>query len=76
MQLPRPTKDNGSMTVKEERDAQKQRWQQYRDAVKKLFPTATVNPLCAVNETANKDGAFIEVVVWVPRTALDLTNET
>jgi len=59
------------MTRQEERDAQKERWQKYRNAATALYPIASINQYCAVSEVANKDGAFLEVIIWVPRSAIE-----
>ena len=59
------------MTVYEEREAQKERWERYREAAARLFPGVTFRHQCAVSETAGKDGAFMEGVVWVPRSEIE-----
>lgn len=56
------------MTRIEERDAIKHLHKQYRRACARLFPDLRMKEGVAVNETADKDGAFIEVTIWVPRT--------
>lgn len=49
-----------------ERDEQKIRWEQYREAVRRLYPQARISPICHVGEPADRDGAFIEIAVWIP----------
>jgi hypothetical protein len=53
-------------TIGEERDAQKARWAAYRAAAQRLYPYVTVRHQCAVNESADGEGAFLEVVIFVP----------
>jgi hypothetical protein len=49
-----------------ERDAQKIRWELYREAARRLYPQARLSPICHVGEPADRDGAFIEIAVWIP----------
>lgn len=59
------------MTIYEEREAQKARWKRYREAAAKLFPNVSFRHQVACSETAEKNGAFIEGTVWVPREAIE-----
>lgn len=59
-----------AVTVYEERQAEKERWEQYREACARLYPDAHMRHLVAVSETADRDGAFIEISVWIPKDAL------
>jgi hypothetical protein len=57
------------------RQETKLRQQRYRDAAARLFPGVSIRPLCTVNETAGYDGAFLEVVIWIPRTEVEPKTE-
>lgn len=57
----------------EEREAQKARWIKYREAAQRLHPDVKVSPHGSVSEDAERSGAFVDVVVWVPRTEIEET---
>lgn len=59
------------MSTQDDRDDVKARHERYREAVKHLYPNASVRPLVSVNETAELDGAFVEITVWIPRQVID-----
>lgn len=63
------------MTIKETRDAKKRRCDLYRVAAARGFPEATVQTYAAVNETLEQDGAFVEMIVWIPRDSIACANE-
>lgn len=54
------------MTILDDRRQTKERHERYRMAAARLYPTASLRNLVSVNETAERDGAFIELTVWVP----------
>lgn len=58
------------LSIFDEREAQKVRWQAYRDAAARLYPSATIRHLVAVQETADKNGAFVEVTVYIPHSEI------
>jgi hypothetical protein len=49
-----------------EREAQKERWERYREAARRLYPHAKLSPVCHVGEPQDREGAFIEITVWIP----------
>ena len=42
----------------------------YREAARRLFPAVEVSEYAHVQPVADDTGAFVEVTVWVPRTAI------
>lgn len=54
-----------------EREAQKVRWEQYREAARRLYPGCKLSPVCHVGEPADRDGAFIEITVWIPKEEIE-----
>lgn len=54
----------------DERRATKEHHERYRDAARRLYPGASVRDMCSVNEDAERTGAFLEIVVWIPRKEL------
>jgi hypothetical protein len=55
------------MPLIDQRRKTKERHERYRTAARRLYPNASIREQCAVNEDAEGTGAFIEVVVWIPR---------
>lgn len=55
------------MTLLDDRLKTKERHERYRAAAARLYPRASFRNLVSVNETADLDGAFIEMTVWVSR---------
>ena len=52
------------------RDEQKKEYQSYQDAARKLcaeLPNVTVLNHPTVHVTADRDGAFVEAVIWVAK---------
>lgn len=59
------------MDIYQKRQEQKARGDKYREAAVRLFPGVTVRHACAVNESADGDGAFLEVGIWIPRAEIE-----
>lgn len=58
------------LTIYERRQLNKQLMDAYRDAAREHFASLTrysVSPHANVQLSIDRDGAFVEVVVWVPR---------
>lgn len=54
------------MVTLEHRREIKERHERYREAATRLYPGAKLRDLVSVNETADHDGAFVEMTVWIP----------
>lgn len=67
----RPEKIRSVVTRMDDRRTVKALHERYRVAARRLFPGATLRELCSVNETADRDGAFLEMSVWISRKDAD-----
>ena len=63
------------MTTYSDRQDDKAKREAYREAARKWLcrvdgPCVTVSPRASVTEDADKTGAFVECVIWVPKETL------
>lgn len=56
---------------KVERQHVKSQRQRYREASRRLYPDACITEQAHVQVSIDDDGAFVEVVVWIPKSALE-----